>query len=327
MIKYTFQRIIASLPTILGVTFLVFSIIYLIPGDPARLLSGPDAPPETIEQVRINLGLDRPFFVRYGIYMGNLVQGDMGVSYWRRSPVIDEVRNRFGATLELAVSSIVLSTIVAIPLGVISALKRNTFADYFSMMGAFLGLSMPVFWLGLLLMLLFSLNLGWLPASGKGEPILVSFAAIFRGEGFSALILSFKHLILPAISLGAFSTALITRMTRSSMLEVLQHEYVRTARAKGLRESKVVYKHALKNCLIPVITVVGMQFGFLLGGAVVTETVFSWPGLGRYIVGAILARDYPSIQGGILVFAIAFVVVNILTDLLYGFVNPRVKYN
>ncbi|NMB28285.1 MAG: ABC transporter permease [Tissierellia bacterium] len=305
MIKYIFRRIVMLIPVILGVTFIVFSLMYITPGDPARLVLGESAPDEAVQQLREEMGLNKPFLVQYGNYIKNLVVNrDIGISYVTKRPVMQEILSAFPATVKLAGLSIFFAIIIGIPIGIISAVKKYSFFDNISMIFALIGISMPVFWLGLLLILLFSVKLKVLPASG-----------------FS----SFKDMILPAVSLGAQSVAVITRMTRSSMLEVIRQDYIRTARAKGQKEKVVILKHSLGNALIPIITSIGLQFGGLLGGAVLTESIFSIPGIGRLMVESIKMRDFPVVQGSVLFIAISFSIVNLLVDLLYAYVDPRIR--
>lgn len=305
MIKYIFRRILLLIPVILGVTFIVFSLLYITPGDPARIILGESAPTEAVTQLRHEMGLDKPFLVQYGTYIKKLVVNqDIGRSYVTKRPVMKEIMDCFPSTLKLALLAVTFAILIGIPFGIISAIKQYSIFDTISMVFALIGISMPVFWLGLLLILLFSVKLGWLPASG-----------------FS----SFKHMIMPALALGAQSVAVVTRMTRSSMLEVIRQDYIRTVRAKGQKESIVVLGHALRNALIPIITIIGIQFGGLLGGALLTESIFSIPGVGRLMVDAIKMRDFPIVQGGVLFIAIAFSVVNLLVDLLYAYVDPRIK--
>jgi len=304
MIQYIARRLLYLIPIFFGVTFISFFILHLSPGDPAELIAGMEATQEDIEAIRKNLGLDKPLLVQYLVYITNVCRGDLGTSIRTQRTVLREVLARYPATLELAGVSVLVASIIGFFAGIIAANHQNSYFDYGSMVVALFGISMPIFWLGLMLMLVFAVILGWLPAVGRG---------------------SFAHLILPAISLGANSAAVIARMTRSSLLEVIRQDYIRTARAKGLAERIVLYKHAVRNALIPVITVMGMQFGYLLSGSVLTETVFAWPGVGRLMVQSIYARDYPVVQGAILLVAINFVLVNLLVDVLYGYINPRVQ--
>jgi len=311
--------------TLFGITILVFLVIHLIPGNPADIMAGEDSDPETIKLVEKRLGLDKPLYTQYYLYMSGLARGDMGLSLWTRQPVRSEILRRAGATFELALFAMFFSSLIAIPVGVISATKPYSMADYTSMTISFCGISMPTFWIGILLMLALSLRFPIFPALGRGAPLFHSLILVFKGE-FAPLLDSVRHLILPGITLGFHYAALVARMTRSSMLEILTQEYICTARSKGLIERVVVYKHAFRNAMLPIVTVVGLQFGFLLGGSVLTETVFAWPGLGRFLVDSILARDYPFIQGGLLFFGTIFLIVNLVTDLFYGLIDPRIRY-
>jgi peptide/nickel transport system permease protein len=304
MPQYIARRLLYLIPIFVGVTFISFFILHLSPGDPAQLLAGMEARQADIDAIRKKFGLDKPLIVQYLVYIQNVAQGDLGISIRTQRTVIRELLARYPATLELAGVSILVASIIGFFAGIIAANKQNSIFDYGSMVVALFGISMPIFWLGLMLMLIFAVILGWLPAVGRG---------------------SLAHLVLPAISLGANSAAVIARMTRSSLLEVIRQDYIRTARAKGLAERWVVFKHAVRNALIPVITVMGLQFGYLLSGSVLTETVFAWPGVGRLMVQSIYARDYPVVQGAILLVAVNFVLVNLLVDVLYGYINPRVR--
>lgn len=306
MVSYIIRRLLLTVPTLIGVTLIVFSMIRLIPGDPAIAIAGEHASVEVVTAIRERLGLDRPFIVQYAIFLGNLLRGDLGRSAWTGRPVLTELWGRFRNTLELTGASILIALVVGVLAGIISATRQYSFFDYIAMVGAMMGVSIPIFWLGLMLMLLFAVFLGWLPAMGRG---------------------TIAHLVLPAVALSTGSAAIIARMTRSSMLEVFHQDYIRTARAKGVIERLVIFKHAMRNALVPVVTIVGLQFGALLGGAILTETVFAWPGMGRLIVEAIFARDYPLVQGGVLLAAAAFVLVNLVVDLLYSFIDPRIRYN
>ena len=306
MVSYIIRRLLLTVPTLIGVTLIVFSMVRLIPGDPAIAIAGEHASVEVVTAIRERLGLDRPFIVQYAIFLGNLLRGDLGRSAWTGRPVSAELWGRFRNTLELTGASILIALVVGLVAGTISATRQYSFFDYIAMVGAMMGVSIPIFWLGLMLMLLFAVFLGWLPAMGRG---------------------TIAHLVLPAVALSTGSAAIIARMTRSSMLEVFHQDYIRTARAKGVIERLVIFKHAMRNALVPVVTIVGLQFGALLGGAILTETVFAWPGMGRLIVEAIFARDYPLVQGGVLLAAAAFVLVNLVVDLLYSFIDPRIRYN
>jgi peptide/nickel transport system permease protein len=297
-------RLLIGVPTLLAVTVVVFAIVHLIPGDPARILAGDFATDETVAELRARWSLDRPLPVQYAVYLDRLLAGDLGRSIATSAPVGSELGERLLRTLELAVSAIAVATLGGGLAGVLSAARRSTLTDYVSTVLALTGVSTPIFWSGLILILVFSVKLEWLPSGGTG---------------------TLRHLVLPALSLGLFGAGVIARQTRSSLLEALGQDFVRTARSKGLSERVVVLKHALRNALVPVVTVLGDQFGRMLGGAILTETVFAWPGMGRYLVDAILMRDYPVIQAIILVFAACFVVVNLLVDLSYGAIDPRVR--
>ncbi len=305
MHKYILRRVMLLIPVIIGVTFIIFTMMYLTPGDPAKIMLGESAKAEDVARLREELGLDKPYLVQFGNYVKKAVlEQDIGRSYITKRPVSTEVMGRFPVTLKLAAFSILIAVAIGIPIGIVSATKQYSLFDNVSMVVALLGVSMPNFWQGLLLILLFSVSLGWLPASG-----------------FS----SFKHMILPAVTIGTSTAAVITRMTRSSMLEVIRQDYIRTARAKGQVESKVVNRHALKNALIPIITVVGLQFGYLLGGAVLTESIFAVPGVGRLMVDSIKTRDFPVVQGAVLFIAITFSIVNLFVDIMYAYVDPRIR--
>ncbi|MGM0653141.1 MAG: ABC transporter permease [Bacillota bacterium] len=305
MYGYVIRRLFLAVPVLIGVSILVFAIIRFIPGDPARAIAGVHASPEYIEQVRRELLLDEGLHVQYYVYLTNLLQGDMGRSTFTGRAVTTELKERFPNTLLLASTAMVIAIIIGMSAGIVSATKRYSLFDNASMLAALLGVAAPVFWLGIMFQLLFSVNLGWFPSGGIG---------------------TWRHLVLPALTLGLATTALIARITRSSMLDVLGQDYITTARSKGLVERVVVYKHALKNALIPVVTVMGLQFGTLLGGAVLTETVFSWPGVGRLMVDSILARDYPVVQGAVLILAVFFVMINLVVDIIYAFLDPRITY-
>lgn len=304
MHKFILKRLLLLVPVLLGVSLLVFAIMSFTPGDPAQLILGENAPAHAVEALREEMGLNDPFFVRYTRFVGNAVTGDLGRSYTSGRDVFNEIFSRFPNTLILAALGVMIAVAIGIPVGIISATRQYSMIDSGSMIFALLGVSMPNFWLGLMLILVFAVNLGWLPSGGYSD---------------------WSSLILPAITLGTGSAAIITRMTRSSMLEVIRQDYIRTARAKGVAENVVINKHALKNALIPIITVIGLQFGYLLGGAVLTETVFSWPGVGRMMVDAIRQKDTPTVLGTVVFLATTFSLVNLFVDLLYGFVDPRIK--
>lgn len=305
MQEYLAKRLLLTIPTLIGVSIIIFSLVRLIPGCPAVAIIGPHGSPEFVEQLREDMALDRSLPEQYGIFMRDILSGDLGTSSYHRRPVADLIVERFPRTLELALAGLLVASVIGVTMGVVSAVKRYTVFDYISMVIALFGVATPIFWLAMLLQLLFSVNLGWLPSTGSG---------------------TLMHLILPAIAIGAFSAGLIARITRSSMLEVLQQDYIVTARSKGLIERIVINRHALKNALIPVITIMGIQFGQSLGGSVLAETVFAWPGVGRLLVDSIHVRDYPTVQGVVLVFSFSFVLINILIDILYAFIDPRIRY-
>ena len=305
MLVYITRRLVVMVPVLLLVVTLVFFAFQVIPGDPARLFVGPDASQDAVEAVRRELGLDQPMVVQYATYMRRLVTGDLGRSIAMRRPVVDELVRVFPATFRLAVVSILVSMVVGVPLGLIAAINRGGVWDHVSSMVAVLGLSMPAFWLGLLLIYLLSVELRWLPSTGEA---------------------GWENYIMPTICLSTFSIAFIARMTRSSMLEVIRHDYVRTARAKGVPDWGVIVRHGLRNALLPIVTVVGLRFGYMLGGAVVVEEIFAWPGMGRLLIVAVAQRDIPVVQGLLLMFSAAFVLVNLLVDVSYAFLDPRIRY-
>jgi len=328
MIKYVLKRLIMLIPVLLGVSLLVFTIMSLTPGDPAQLILGENAPREAIEQLRREMGLDKPFFVQYFSFVWNAVRGDFGTSYTTGRVVFDEIFSRFPATLHLAIVGMIIAIMIGIPVGIISATKQYSLTDNVSMISALVGVSMPNFWQGLMLILFFSVRLRLLPSGGYEGLTTLSGLLGFWPKFLDFTVPTFRslrYLILPAITLGTGTAAIITRMTRSSMLEVIRQDYIRTARAKGVAENVVINKHALKNALIPVVTVIGLQFGSLLGGAVLTESVFSWPGVGRLMVDAIRQKDTPTVLGAVLFLAAIFSIVNLFVDILYGFIDPRIK--
>ena len=305
MLRYIVRRVLFLIPVLLGVAFCVFTLLYLTPGDPARMVLGDLATEEAVQGFRNREGLNDPYLVQFGSYIWKAVtRGDIGRSYITKRSVAQEVLTAFPATLKLSALAMLIAILIGIPCGIISAIKQYSWFDTITMIFAMVGLSMPVFWLGLLLILLFSVHLRWLPSSG-----------------FS----TFKAMILPSVALAAQSISMVTRMTRSSMLEVIRADYIRTARAKGQKESVVIWVHALRNALIPVVTLCGLQFGSLLSGAILTETVFAVPGVGQLMIRAIMARDYPMVQGGVLFVAIVFSIVNLLVDVLYAYIDPRIK--
>ena len=302
-------------------------MLHLTPGDPVAIMIGTEgmADREMVANLRRELGLDQPLHVQYFRFLRRAALGDLGTSIRTREPVRVEVMSRFPATAELAVAALCLSTLIGVGAGVTSAVRQYSLVDHAGMVGAMLGASIPVFWLGLMLILVFAVRYPLLPVSGRGAPFSEAAVVLFQGDA-SLLVRALRHLILPAVCLGLSRAAVVARLTRSSMLEVLRQEYVRTARAKGLRERAVIYRHALRNALIPIVTIVGLQFGFLLGGAVIAEVVFSWPGVGRLAVDGILARDYPVVQGCVLLVAAIFVLLNLSVDIVYAWLNPRIRY-
>ncbi|MGJ7919428.1 ABC transporter permease [Neobacillus sp. LXY-4] len=334
MFAYTVRRVFSLIPVLFGMTLVVFAIIHAIPGDPAQVILGQKATKEAIETLTRELGLDRPWYIQYVDYIKALLSGDLGTSLRTRGPINDEIWPYLAATIELTVVAMFIATFIGVNAGIISAWFSKSWFDYVAMILALIGVSMPIFWLGLMEQWAFSIELGWLPTTGREEvrdPItaitnlyLIDTLLQGRTDQFIQVI---KHLILPSMALATIPMAIIARMTRSTMLEVLQSDYIRTARAKGMKMFWVVYKHSLKNAIIPVITVIGLQTGLLLGGAILTETIFGWPGIGRYLYEAIGYRDYPVIQSGILIIAAMFVLINLFVDLMYAFVDPRIKYN
>jgi peptide/nickel transport system permease protein len=324
--RYVAQRLLHTVIVLLGVSLLTFALIHMTPGDPVLVMLGTDATPSELERLRHLLGLDQPLYVQYAEYLVRLVQGQMGDSIFQHQPVVKLIGDRFPATVELTLAAMLIAIIVGLLTGVISAMMPYSAFDVTAMLAALAGVAMPVFWLGMLAILLFSLQLGWLPSFGRGEPLIQSLQYLLRTGDASDLTDSIRHLVLPALTLGAFSAALISRLVRSSLLEVLGQDYMRTARAKGLSQVPVVARHALPNAMIPVITVIGLQVGTLLGGAVLAETIFAWPGMGRLLIQAISQRDYPLVQGIVLVTALAVCLINLGVDLLYGAINPRVRY-
>ena len=315
MKRYVAQRLLLLVPVLLGVSVVVFMVLHLSPGDPAEIMLGSQANKADLARLRTELGLDEPLHVQYVKWIAHVAQGDLGRSLWMKRPVLGEVMIRLRATLILTATALVISTLLGIALGVASASRPNSLLDRLSAVTSLFGASMPVFWLGIVLMVVFSLNLGWLPASGMYAP--------YGGGDLRDLL---AHLILPAVTLAAASVTIIARLTRSTMLDVLGQDFIRTARAKGLVEGAVVLRHGLKNAMIPIVTVIGVQVGYLLGGAILTETVFAWPGVGSLMVQGILARDFPLVQGCVLVVALSFVLVNLAVDLLYAWLDPRIRY-
>ncbi len=331
---YAIKRFLTIVPVLIGISLIVFSFIHLIPGDPAVAMLGERATPQSVAEVRAQLGLDRPLYTQYFLYVGKVLRGDLGVSILRGDPVLRDLVRRFPATVELALSAILIAIAVGIPMGIIAAVWRNSVFDGLSRLVALTGVSMPIFWLGLMLAWFFGVVLGWLPTGFRlgTEVTLVPVTNFYILDSLltknpQALASSLRHLILPAVALSTIPMAVIARMTRASLLEVLSQEYIRTAEAKGLPQVAVILRHAMRNALLPVMTVTGLQVGRLLAGAILTETIFSWPGIGLWIYESIQARDYPIVQGATLFIATIFVMVNLLTDVLYAAVDPRIKYD
>ncbi|KQB91556.1 Dipeptide transport system permease protein DppB [Geobacillus sp. PA-3] len=307
------RRFFQLILLLIGISFLVFTSMYIAPGDPAAIIAGPTASQADIDAIREDLGLNDPFLVQYGRYMNGLLHGDLGYSYQTKQPVWDAIATRFPNTLKLAIASIIVAVIIGVVAGIISAIRQNSWFDVSSTIFALAGISIPNFWLGTVLILIFAVNLQLLPVGGLDAPF-------YTAEGL-------KQLVLPAITLGTGSAAMIARMSRSSMLEVIRADFIRTARAKGVRERTVIWVHALRNAMIPVITVIGLNFGFLLGGTIITEQVFAINGVGRLMVQAIAARDFPMVQGSVLLVATLFVLVNLIVDIIYTFIDPRISYD
>ncbi len=305
MLRFLGRRLVLTIPVLLGVATLVFSLIHLIPGDPAQAMLGETASEEDVAALRTKLGLDRPLLEQYGAFLRGTMRGDLGTSLRTSQPVTEAIFERLPATLELAAAAMFVSLALSIPLGIIAAVKRGTFVDHAATTVSLLGVSIPNFWLGPLLAIVFAIELGWLPVSGRG---------------------TWGHLVLPAISLGAALAAILARMTRATLLEELREPYVYAARARGASRVRAVVRHAFRNSLIPVVTLVGLQFGAVLTGAVITETVFAWPGIGRLLIQSIGFRDYPLVQGCILLIAVTYVAMNLVTDLVYGVLDPRIRY-
>jgi peptide/nickel transport system permease protein len=316
---------------LLGVSLVVFLMVRAIPGDPAQILLGQQATPERVAEVRADLGLDKPIFVQYGLFLKDAATGDLGESLLTGQPVTAELASRFPATLELTLAAMVFALAVGIPVGVVAAVKQYSFLDKISSVVALTGISMPIFWLALILVVIFNVQLGLLPFGGRVDVPVLSITGMVIPDSIMTLNLpglwsGIKHLILPAVALGTIPMAVITRMTRSSMLEVMNEDYIRTAHAKGVLPRRVVFRHALRNALLPTVTVIGLQFGILMGGAVITETIFSWNGIGNIAIDSIASRDYAMIQGVVLYGTVFFMLVNLAVDILYAVLDPRVRY-
>ena len=332
MLAYIIRRFFIMIPTLLGVTFIVFLMLHFTPGDPAELLMGERASEEALQAIREHLGLNEPLYVQYGLFLKQLMKGDLGETIWTRQKVWIEIKQRFPATIELSLVALFISCVFGMILGIVSATKQYSIFDYLSMLGALAGVSMPIFWLGLVFMLIFSLNLGWLPMSarlsvGVDLETITNFYVLdaLLTRNWVALKDALWHIIMPAVTLSTIPTAIVARMTRSSMLEVMRQDYIKTAKAKGLSQFMVIFKHALRNALIPVVTTIGLQFGVLLGGAILTETIFAWPGVGKWMYDAVMQRDYMVIRSGTLFIATIFVVINLSVDVLYAIINPRIS--
>jgi ABC-type dipeptide/oligopeptide/nickel transport system permease component len=326
VLQYIVRRLLALVVILLGVSVLVFMLVHLAPGDPVRIMLGEEATVADVERLNRVYGFDQPLPVQYWRWLRSAVQGDLGMSIRQQLPVSTIILERMPATIELSLWSMLISIGVGVPLGVLSAVRRNTWIDFGSMFAALVGVAAPNFWVGLILLSQVALYVAWLPIGGRGPAFGDAMWALVTRLDGALLWDHVRYMILPALALGTSLMAVITRLTRSSLLEVLGKDYVRTARAKGLRGLTIVYGHALKNAMLPVVTVVGVQFGALLGGAIVIEVVFSWPGVGRLIVNAISQRDFPVVQGSVLMLAVVFAFVNLLVDLSYGLINPRVRY-
>jgi len=334
MLHYIGKRLLHLIPVLLGMVFVVFLIIRAIPGDPAQVILGQQATKEAVEDLTERLGLNEPWFIQFFDYLKGVVTGDLGESLRTKRAISEELWPYLAATFELAIFAMIIAVIVGMNAGIISAWFQNSWFDYMAMVIALVGVSMPIFWLGLMEQWIFSIQLEWLPTSGRQnvrDPVeaithFYLLDTLLQGR-FDQFFVVVKHLILPGVALATIPMAIIARMTRASMLEVMRSDYIRTARSKGQKMFVVVYKHALKNALIPVITVIGLQTGMLLGGAILTETIFSWPGIGRYIYEAIGYRDYPVIQSGILVVAFMFIMINLVVDILYSFIDKRINYS
>ena len=332
MLAYIIRRFFIMIPTLLGVTVIVFLMLHFTPGDPAELLMGERASEEALQAIREHLGLNEPLYVQYGLFLKQLMKGDLGETIWTRQDVWIEIKQRFPATIELSLVALFISCVFGMILGIVSATKQYSIFDYLSMLGALAGVSMPIFWLGLVFMLIFSLNLGWLPMSarlsvGVDLETITNFYVLdaLLTRNWVALKDALWHIIMPAVTLSTIPTAIIARMTRSSMLEVLRQDYIKTAKAKGLSQFSVIFKHALRNALIPVVTTIGLQFGVLMAGAILTETIFAWPGVGKWMYDAVMQRDYMVIRSGTLFIATIFILINLCVDVLYAVINPRIS--
>jgi peptide/nickel transport system permease protein len=325
--RFVARRLFTTIPLLIGVSLVIFVLVRLIPGDPVVIMIGAEnATPEEIARLRGVLGLDQGIHVQYLRFLRRLATGDLGTSLASDEPVLRMIRERLPATIELTLAAMAVALFVAIPIGVISAIRRYSALDTAGTVAALLGISLPNFWLGVMLIFLFALRLGWLPASGRGAPVLAGFWSLLSAGSPATFGVAIAHLALPAITLGSALAAVVTRLTRSSMLEVIGQDFIRTAHAKGLRAARVVTHHALRNALIPVITIVGLEFGALLGGAVITETIFAWPGIGRLAIRSIIQRDFPVVQGVVLMIAFVRILASLVVDVAYAIVDPRIRY-
>jgi len=333
VVGYLGRRIALLVPTLLGVSVLAFSLIHLVPGDPAAVMLGERANARAVAELRHEMGLDRPLPVQYWIFLTSALEGDLGRSIKTREKVSVEIAHRFPATFELALAAMLIAVGLGVPLGVLAARRRGGWLDAMVMTGSLVGVSLPIFWLGLLLLLWLSVGMGWFPLEGRADAALavpavtglLTVDTLLAGR-LDSFVDALKHLVLPALALGTIPLSVISRITRSSVLEVLRLDFVRTAWAKGLAERVVLAKHVLKNAFIPVLTVIGLQFGYLLGGAIITETIFAWPGLGRWLLLSVQARDFRAVQGGVMLVALVFVIVNLTVDALYAVLDPRIRY-
>jgi peptide/nickel transport system permease protein len=325
--RFIARRLAAMIPLLVGISLVIFALLRLIPGDPVVIMIGAEnATAEEVARLRRVLGLDQGIHVQYARFLGRIARGDLGRSISSDEPVARLIRERLPATIELTLAAMAVALAIAVPAGVISAIRKYSAVDVAGTVAALLGISMPNFWLGVMLIFLFALRLGWLPASGRGDPFLAGVWSLVATGSAASLEAAVRHLILPAVTLGAALAAVTTRLTRSSMLEVIAQDFVRTARAKGLPGRRIVFHHALRNALIPVVTVIGLEFGALLGGAVITETIFAWPGIGRLAIRSIVQRDFPVVQGVVLMIAVVRICANLAVDVVYAIIDPRIRY-
>ncbi len=332
MLRFIANRLLSLVVTVFGISILVFLMIHLTPGDPAEMMLGERASKQALEELRERLGLNKPLYVQYGLFLSRLLRGDLGRALRTNEKITTEIAERFPATVELSIMAMIFAVTIGMTAGIVSATRQYSIFDYTSMFFSLVGVSMPIFWLGLILIIIFSLKLGWLPLSGRISytvhlETITNFYIIdaILTRNWQALKDVLWHLILPSFTLSTIPMAIIARITRSSMLEVLRQDYIRTAMAKGLTPRIIHYKHALRNALIPIITVIGLQFGILLGGAILTETIFAWPGIGLWLLNAVYARDFNAVQGGTMLIATTFVTINMIVDILYAWINPKIR--